>query len=114
VIVTCQKGLRSLAACERLSRAGFESIAWLNGGYEAADKGVVASSDAEQDIRMAGVGGLSGIIGWNPVQQKEGVSTMDGPFGNFIRIVRPDTHSDSARPPPPARFYTDKVGAGGG
>jgi len=87
VIVTCQKGLRSLAACERLSRAGFESIAWLNGGYEAAEKDIIMSSDESQDIRLAGVGGLSGAIGWNPVQQKEGVSTMDGPFGNVIRIV---------------------------
>jgi hypothetical protein len=95
VIVTCQKGLRSLAACERLSRAGFESIAWLNGGYEAAEKGIIATSD-DQDIRLAGVGGLSGAIGWNPVQQKEGVSTMDGPFGNVIRIV---SLSPTHRPP---------------
>ena len=79
----------------RCDRAGFESIAWLNGGYEAAEKDIIMSSDESQDIRLAGVGGLSGAIGWNPVQQKEGVSTMDGPFGNVIRIVR------LSRPPRP-------------
>lgn len=86
VVVTCQKGLRSLAACEQLSRAGFENIAWLNGGFEAAEKEVIPSKDGK-DIRLAGVGGLSGVLGWNPVQQKEGVSTMDGPFGNVIKIA---------------------------
>jgi rhodanese-related sulfurtransferase len=46
VIVVCQKGLRSLAACEQLSKTGYENIAWLNGGCEAAEKGVSYPSTA--------------------------------------------------------------------
>jgi len=69
VVVICQKGLRSLAACEQLSRAGYEEIAWLNGGCEAADEKVIPTIDG-QDIRLAGVGGVSGWLGWNPVQQQ--------------------------------------------
>jgi len=86
VIVVCQKGLRSLAACEQLSKAGYESIAWLNGGCEAAEKDVIPTVDG-QDVRLAGVGGLSGVIGWNPVQQASGVSTMDGTFGTVVKVV---------------------------
>mmetsp|Transcript_23366 Transcript_23366/g.32284 ORF Transcript_23366/g.32284 Transcript_23366/m.32284 type:complete len:281 (+) Transcript_23366:101-943(+) len=86
VIIVCQKGLRSLAACEQLARAGYQDIAWLNGGYEAAEKGIIETVDGK-DIRLAGVGGLSGVIGWNPLLQEEGGSTMDGPFGNLIKVV---------------------------
>lgn len=85
VVVTCQKGLRSLAACEQLSRAGYTQIAWLNGGYEAVDKGAIACV-GEMDVRMAGVGGLSGMIGANPIQAKE-KSTLEGPLGTVIKVV---------------------------
>lgn len=86
VIVVCQKGLRSLAACEQLSKTGYENIAWLNGGCEAAEKDVIPTVDG-QDIRLAGVGGVSGVLGWNPVQQASGISTMDGPFGNVVKVI---------------------------
>ena len=29
---------RSLAACEQLSRAGYQEIAWINGGFDTARK----------------------------------------------------------------------------
>jgi rhodanese-related sulfurtransferase len=38
VIVACQKGLRSLAACEQLNRAGYKDIAWINGGFDNSTK----------------------------------------------------------------------------
>lgn len=34
VVVACQKGLRSLAAAEQLGRAGYASLAWVNGGLD--------------------------------------------------------------------------------
>ena len=33
VIVCCQKGLRSLMACEQMVRLGFTEVAWLSGGF---------------------------------------------------------------------------------
>jgi rhodanese-related sulfurtransferase len=36
VIVGCQKGLRSLAACEQVVRSGYSTIAWINGGFDTA------------------------------------------------------------------------------
>jgi len=86
VIVACQKGLRSLAACEQLSRGGYQQIAWLNGGFEAAERGVVPTVD-DQDIRLAGIGGLSAVIGWTPLQQADGASVTDGPFGNVLKVA---------------------------
>ncbi|KAL2656946.1 hypothetical protein AAZV13_04G152350 [Glycine max] len=37
LIVACQKGLRSLAACELLYNAGYKNLFWVQGGYEAAE-----------------------------------------------------------------------------
>ena len=38
LVVACQKGLRSLASCEQLSTAGYQSIAWINGGFDSCGK----------------------------------------------------------------------------
>ncbi|KAG5019651.1 hypothetical protein JHK87_015506 [Glycine soja] len=38
LIVVCQKGLRSLAACELLYNAGYKNLFWVQGGYEAAEE----------------------------------------------------------------------------
>ncbi|GFP88418.1 rhodanese-like domain-containing protein 11 chloroplastic [Phtheirospermum japonicum] len=48
LIVACQKGLRSLAACEQLHNAGYENIFWVQGGLEAAEDelGLVLAADA--------------------------------------------------------------------
>ena len=48
VIVGCQKGLRSLAAAEQLSNAGYTTLAWLNGGFDAAALGDLP---APRDLR---------------------------------------------------------------
>eukprot|EP00240_Pyramimonas_obovata_P015675 CAMPEP_0118958506 /NCGR_PEP_ID=MMETSP1169-20130426/62651_1 /TAXON_ID=36882 /ORGANISM="Pyramimonas obovata, Strain CCMP722" /LENGTH=279 /DNA_ID=CAMNT_0006906623 /DNA_START=87 /DNA_END=926 /DNA_ORIENTATION=- len=86
VVVICQKGLRSLAACEQLSRAGYENIAWLNGGCEAAEAGVIPTIDGK-DIRLAGVGGVSGWLGWNPVQQQmEEPSENSELVNNLVKV----------------------------
>lgn len=45
VVVACQKGLRSLAACEQLLRAGYAQVAWINGGFDASQRGEVPTVD---------------------------------------------------------------------
>eukprot|EP00850_Spirogloea_muscicola_P025401 SM002974S11252 [mRNA] locus=s2974:113:1050:- [translate_table: standard] len=39
VIVACQKGLRSLAVCEQMYKAGYRNLYWLNGGFDATEEG---------------------------------------------------------------------------
>lgn len=78
IVVVCQKGLRSLAACEALSMAGYTTLAWLNGGLDTVRPGEIATKD-DVDIRLAGIGGMSEVIGWTEVQQE--VSDQKGPLG---------------------------------
>ncbi|KAI7843205.1 hypothetical protein COHA_003187 [Chlorella ohadii] len=86
VIVACQKGLRSLAACEQLSRAGYGPLAWINGGYDTAQPGDLPTKDGV-DVRLGGVGGLSGALGWTEAQREalrnEGFA---GGASNLIKI----------------------------
>ncbi|GLC43149.1 hypothetical protein PLESTB_000857900 [Pleodorina starrii] len=79
LVVGCQKGLRSLAACEQLSLAGYETLAWVNGGFDSCKKGEVPTV-GDVDIRFAGIGGLSEAIGWTEVQQEQnkGLGSVDG------------------------------------
>jgi len=72
VVVACQKGLRSLTACEQLVKAGYPTVAWLSGGFDAAAKEHF-DSDTGKDMRYGSVAGVSGMIGWTKVQQEEGV-----------------------------------------
>lgn len=83
IVVGCQKGLRSLAACEALSRAGYGTIAWINGGFDTA-KGGEFPTDNEKDIRYAGIGGLSELLGWTEVQQTDNAGFAGG-FQNIIK-----------------------------
>jgi rhodanese-related sulfurtransferase len=48
--VACQKGLRSLAAAEQLSRAGYSKLAWINGGFDTARPGDLPTTD-DKDVR---------------------------------------------------------------
>lgn len=50
IIIGCQKGLRSLAAAEQLSRAGYSKVAWVNGGFDTARPGDLATTNG-RDIR---------------------------------------------------------------
>ncbi|KAH1246157.1 Rhodanese-like domain-containing protein 11, chloroplastic [Glycine max] len=75
LIVVCQKGLRSLAACELLYNAGYKNLFWVQGGYEAAEEeaklAYLVSSFLFQDLivegpmplKFAGIGGVSEFLG---------------------------------------------------
>jgi hypothetical protein len=56
--VACQKGLRSLAAAEQLSRAGYSKLAWINGGFDTARPGDLPTTD-DKDVRCVTV--ITGI-----------------------------------------------------
>ena len=60
VIVSCQKGLRSLAAAEQMSRAGYQNLAWINGGLDTAGKDTLPTTNGV-DLRYGGVGGVSQV-----------------------------------------------------
>lgn len=80
VIVACQKGLRSLAAAEQLSRAGYTDLAWINGGLDNSRPEDVPTRDGK-DIRYAGIGGVSEMVGWTEVQQENA-----GPAGSLKSV----------------------------
>ncbi|CAI7796771.1 unnamed protein product [Closterium sp. NIES-54] len=69
IIVACQKGLRSLAACEHLYKAGYRNIYWLTGGFDTA-----SDEDFEREgpvpLQLAGIGGMSEFIGWTDPQRR--------------------------------------------
>ena len=71
VIVACQKGLRSLAACEQLGSAGYDTLAWVNGGLDSATEPREVATEGGVDVRKAGIGGVSEMVGWTEVQQSE-------------------------------------------
>ncbi|KAH9624598.1 hypothetical protein KSS87_010301 [Heliosperma pusillum] len=68
LIVACQKGLRSLAACELLCNAGYENVFWVQGGLEAADEKDF-EREGPQPFKFAGIGGLSEFLGWTDQQR---------------------------------------------
>ncbi|CAK9143942.1 unnamed protein product [Ilex paraguariensis] len=82
LIVACQKGLRSLAACELLYNAGYRNLFWVQGGLEAAEEETkeAMKSYLEQDVeregpqpfKFAGIGGLSEFLGWTDQQRAAG------------------------------------------
>eukprot|EP00898_Chlorokybus_atmophyticus_P006665 jgi/Chlat1/69/Chrsp1S00208 len=73
IIVACQKGLRSLSACEKLVQNGYKNVSWMNGGFEAARSKdwEPAIAGTTKDLRCAGLGGLSYWLGWTNVQRKD-------------------------------------------
>uniref|UniRef100_A0A7S0S0D3 Rhodanese domain-containing protein n=1 Tax=Chlamydomonas leiostraca TaxID=1034604 RepID=A0A7S0S0D3_9CHLO len=86
VMVACQKGLRSLAACEQLARAGYQQLAWINGGLDTARKGDIPTTNGK-DVRYGGIGGLSETIGWTEVQREETNSSFLGGLEGVIKIM---------------------------
>ena len=76
---------RSLSAAEQLSRAGYTSLAWINGGLDTAQKGdfEVLNSD---DLRYGGIGGLSELLGWTNVQRERSSGFLGG-GENIIKAV---------------------------
>jgi hypothetical protein len=51
VVVACQTGVRSLAACDQLARMGYSPLAWLKDGLEAAKPGELPTVPAGKDPR---------------------------------------------------------------
>ncbi|XXG47405.1 hypothetical protein AAC387_Pa02g2067 [Persea americana] len=72
LIVACQKGLRSLAACEQLYNAGYENLFWVQGGLEAAEEEDF-ERDGPQPFKFAGIGGVSEFLGWSDQQRAAAV-----------------------------------------
>ncbi|KAG9447221.1 hypothetical protein H6P81_013349 [Aristolochia fimbriata] len=68
LIVVCQKGLRSLAACEQLYNAGYRNLFWVQGGLESAEEGDFERKGPEPFL-FAGIGGLSEFLGWTDQQR---------------------------------------------
>ncbi|TMX03186.1 hypothetical protein EJD97_017821 [Solanum chilense] len=72
LIVACQKGLRSIAACEVLHNAGYNNIFWVQGGLEAAEEEDL-EREGPQPFKFAGIGGLSEFLGWTDQQRDAAV-----------------------------------------
>ncbi|CAL0305139.1 unnamed protein product [Lupinus luteus] len=71
LIVACQKGLRSLAACELLYNAGYQNLFWVQGGLEAAEDQDLAI-EGPVPLKFAGIGGVSEFLGWTDQQRAAG------------------------------------------
>ncbi|KAM7273860.1 hypothetical protein ACFE04_028524 [Oxalis oulophora] len=70
IIIACQKGLRSLAACEILSRFGYENLFWVQGGLESAEEEDLVREGPEP-LKLAGIGGFSEFLGWTDQQRAQ-------------------------------------------
>uniref|UniRef100_A0A0D9VHT8 Rhodanese domain-containing protein n=1 Tax=Leersia perrieri TaxID=77586 RepID=A0A0D9VHT8_9ORYZ len=70
LILVCQKGLRSLAACEQLYGAGFQNLFWVQGGLEAAEDEDF-EREGSQPFKLAGIGGVSEFFGWTDQQRAQ-------------------------------------------
>ena len=84
---------RSLSAAEQLSKAGYSTIAWINGGLDTSKKTDLPVKGAD-DLRYGGIGGMSEALGWTDVQREKSAGFMGGSFGP-IKVV---SHGASARP----------------
>lgn len=70
LIVSCQKGLRSLAASELLCNAGYRNLFWVQGGLEAAEEEDLPR-EGTLPLKLAGIGGLSEFLGWTDQQRAQ-------------------------------------------
>jgi len=90
IIVGCQKGLRSLAACEQLYKAGYRNLFWLNGGLDAVQEGDLERVGS-QPFSFGGIGGVSEFIGWTDVQRleakKQGFGYRAALFARLFALV---------------------------
>ncbi|KAJ7550625.1 hypothetical protein O6H91_07G110100 [Diphasiastrum complanatum] len=90
IIVACQKGLRSLAACELLYKAGYRNLFWLNGGLDSVEE-VDLEREGPQPFKFAGIGGVSEFLGWTDAQRaaaaKKGLGYRAMLFGRLVAVV---------------------------
>ena len=89
--------LRSLSAAEQLSKAGYGTIAWVNGGLDTAKKPDLPVKGAD-DLRYGGIGGISEALGWTDVQREKSAGFMGGSFGPIKVVSKPFTC-------PPAKLH---------
>lgn len=75
LIVVCQKGLRSLAACEKLYNAGYRNLFWVQGGLDASEEEDFRR-EGPQSFKLAGIGGVSEFLGWT--DQQRAVAAKEG------------------------------------
>ncbi|CAA7404848.1 unnamed protein product [Spirodela intermedia] len=68
LVVVCQKGLRSIAACEQLYNAGYRNLFWVQGGLETAEEEDF-QREGPQPFKLAGIGGVSEFFGWTDQQR---------------------------------------------
>lgn len=80
--------LRSLSAAEQLSKAGYGTIAWVNGGLDTAKKPDLPVKGAD-DLRYGGIGGISEALGWTDVQREKSAGFMGGSFGPIKVVSKP-------------------------
>ena len=52
---------RSLSAAEQLSRAGYATLAWVNGGLDTSKKADLPVAGPNDDLRWGGIGGMSEV-----------------------------------------------------
>lgn len=90
IIVSCQKGIRSLAACEQLYKVGYRNLYWLSGGLDAVDEGEI-EREGPQPFKLAGIGGVSEFLGWTDVQRSEasklGIGYRAMLFGRVVLLL---------------------------
>eukprot|EP00249_Psilotum_nudum_P017525 c26372_g1_i3 orf=258-1067(+) len=90
LIVVCQKGIRSLAACEQLYKAGYRNLYWVEGGFAATEEGDL-EREGSQPFKLAGGGGVSEFLGWTDEQRvagsKEGWGYRAVFFGRLVGVV---------------------------
>ncbi|XP_078433148.1 rhodanese/Cell cycle control phosphatase superfamily protein [Wolffia australiana] len=85
LIIVCQKGLRSIAACEQLYNAGYRNLFWVQGGLEAAEEEDF-QREGPQPFKLAGIGGVSEFFGWT--DQQRTVAAKEGWGYRFIYTAR--------------------------
>ena len=76
-----QRG-RSLAAAEQLSRVGYGTLAWINGGLDTAKKSDLPIKGEFDDLRYGGIGGLSELLGWTDVQREKSAGFLGAAQGS--------------------------------
>lgn len=87
VVVACQNGMRSLAACTQLAKNGYGPVAFIEGGLDQAKVGDFPTIPPGKDPRYGGIGGLSEALGWTKVQEQNGEKAFLGGVNGVLTGV---------------------------
>ena len=88
MLTACVCTHRSLSAAEQLSKAGYGTIAWINGGLDTSKKTDLPVKGAD-DLRYGGIGGMSEALGWTNLQREKSAGFMGGSFGPIKVVSHP-------------------------